>query len=54
MTDNSRFVGAVVGAKKLDFDPDLIIEKVSNLLNLERDQKGLEEKVKSLNEKVGH
>ena len=52
MTDNSRFVGAVVGAKKLGFDPHLIVEKVSNLMDLERDQKGLEERVKSLNEKV--
>jgi hypothetical protein len=52
MTDNSRFVGAVVGAKKLGFDPDLIVEKVSNLMKLEIDQKGLEERVKSLNEKV--
>ena len=52
MTDNSRFVAAVVGAKKLGFDPHLIVEKVSNLNNLERDQKGLEEEVQSLNEKV--
>jgi hypothetical protein len=51
MTDNSRFVGAVIGAKKLDFDPDLIVEKISNLMKLEKDQKGLEERVESLNEK---
>lgn len=35
MTDNSRFVGAVVGAKKLGFDPHIIVQKVSNLMNLE-------------------
>lgn len=52
MTDNSRFVGAVVEANKLGFDPDLIVEKVWNLMKLERDQKGLEERVKSLNEEV--
>lgn len=28
MTDNSRFVGAVVGAKKLGFDPHIIVQKV--------------------------
>jgi chromosome segregation ATPase len=52
MTDNSRFVAAVVGAKKLGFDPHLIVEKVSHLNNLEGDQKGLEKEVQSLNEKV--
>jgi hypothetical protein len=52
MDDSSRFVEAVVGAKKLGFNARLIIEKVSNLMNLERDQKSLEESVKSLNEKV--
>ena len=52
MTDSSRFVGAVVGAKNLGFDPGLIVEKVSNLMKLEIDQKGLEERVKSLNENV--
>jgi hypothetical protein len=52
MSDNSRFVEAVVGAKKLGFDPHVIVQKVSNLMNLEIEQKGLEERVKSLNEKV--
>jgi hypothetical protein len=52
MSDSSRFVEAVVGAKKLGFNARLIVEKVSNLMNLERDQKSLEERVKSLNEKV--
>jgi hypothetical protein len=52
MTDNSRFVGAAVGAKKLGFDPQIIVQKVSNLMNLEIEQKGLEERVKSLNENV--
>jgi len=52
MTDNSRFVEAVDGAKKLGFDPDLIVEKVSIFMKLEIDQKGLEERVKSLNEEV--
>ena len=41
MTDNSRFVEAVDGAKKLGFDPDLIVGKVSNLRKLEIDQKDL-------------
>jgi hypothetical protein len=48
MSDNSKFVEAVDGAKKLGFDPHLIVEKVSNLMKLEIDQKGLEERVKSL------
>ncbi|MGC2571112.1 MAG: hypothetical protein WA364_06330, partial [Candidatus Nitrosopolaris sp.] len=52
MTDNSRFVEAVIGAKKLGFDPHIIVQKVSNLMNLEIEQKGLEEEVKSLKEKV--
>jgi hypothetical protein len=52
MSDNSRFVEAVVGAKKLGFDPHIIVQKVSNLMNLEIEQKGLEERDKSLNEKV--
>jgi hypothetical protein len=50
--DSLRFVEAVVGAKKLGFNARLIVEKVSNLVNLERDQKSLEGSVKSLNEKV--
>ena len=52
MADSSRFVESVVGAKKLGFDPHLIVEKVSNLMNLEIDQTGLQERVESLNEKV--
>lgn len=52
MSDNSRFVEAVVGARKLGFDANLIVEKISNLMDLERDQKSLEESVKSLNKKV--
>jgi hypothetical protein len=52
MTDNSRFVEAVVGTKKLGFDPYIIVQKVSNLMNLEIEQKGLEERVKSLKENV--
>ena len=52
MPDNSSFVGAVVGAKKLGFDPHIIVQKVSNLMNLEIEQKGLEEGVKSLKEKL--
>ena len=51
MTDNSRFVGAVVGAK-IGFNPHIIVQKVSNLMNLETEQKGLEEEVMSLKEKV--
>ena len=42
MSDYSRFVEAVDGAKKLGFDPHLIVEKVSNLMKLEIDQKGRE------------
>ena len=52
MADSSRFVESVVGAKKFSFDPRLIVEKVSNLMHLEIDQIGLQERVKSLNEKV--
>lgn len=52
MTDNTRFVEAVIGAKKLGFDPHIIVQKVSNLMNLETEQKGFEEEVKSLKEKV--
>jgi hypothetical protein len=52
MTDNSRFVEAVVGTKKLGFDQRIIVQKLSNLMNLEIEQKGLEERLKSLNEKV--
>jgi hypothetical protein len=52
MSDSSRFVEAVVGAKKLDFDANLIVEKVSNIMKLETDQKELEERVKSLNYEV--
>jgi hypothetical protein len=52
MSDNSRFVEAVVGARKLGFDANIIVEKISNLMDLERDQKSLEESVKSLKEKV--
>jgi hypothetical protein len=52
MTDNSRFVEAVVVTKKLGFDADVIAGKVSNLVKLEIDQKGFEERVKSLKEDV--
>ncbi len=52
MDDNSRFVEAVIGAKKLGFDPNIIVQKVSNLMNLEIEHKGLEEGVKSLKENV--
>jgi hypothetical protein len=34
VTDNSRFVAAVVGAKELGFDPRLIVDKLSNLKDL--------------------
>ena len=36
MDDNSKFVGAVVGAKQLGFDPRVIGEKVSNVKKLDR------------------
>jgi hypothetical protein len=48
MPDNSKFVGAVVGARQLGFDPRVIVEKVSNVAKLENDQKALEEKVEFL------
>lgn len=48
MPDNSKFVGAVVGARQLGFDPRVIVEKVSNVAKLEIDQKALEEKVEFL------
>jgi hypothetical protein len=51
MLDNSKFVGAVVGAKQLGYDGRVIVEKVSNLAKLEADQKALEEKVGSLDKK---
>jgi hypothetical protein len=51
MFDNSKFVGAVVGAKKLGFDAEVIVEKVSNLTKLETDQRTLEERVGSLEKK---
>jgi hypothetical protein len=50
--DSLRFVEAVVGAKKLGFNARLIVEEVSNLMNLEKDQKSLEGSVKSLDEKI--
>jgi hypothetical protein len=31
MPDNSRFVGAVVGARQFGFDPGVIVEKLSNV-----------------------
>jgi peptidoglycan hydrolase CwlO-like protein len=52
MSDNLRFAEAVVGSKKLGFDPHIIVQKISNLMHLEIEQKGLEEKVNSLKEKV--
>jgi soluble cytochrome b562 len=50
MPDNSKFVGAVVGARQLGFDPRVIVEKVSNVAKLEIDQKALEVKVEFLDE----
>jgi hypothetical protein len=52
MSDSSRFVEAVIGAKKLGFDANLIVEKVSTIMKLEIDQKGLEKRVKSLDYEV--
>jgi len=52
MFDNSKLMGAVVGARQLGFDPRVIVEKVSNLEKLETDQKALQEKVKFLNEEI--
>jgi hypothetical protein len=49
MSDNSKFVGAVVGAEKLGFDAEVVVEKV--LMKLETDQRGLEERVGSLEKK---
>lgn len=51
MPDNSRFVGAVVGARQLGFDPRVIVERLSNVEKLETDQKALEEKVEFLEKK---
>lgn len=51
MLDNSKFVGAVVGAKQLGFDAGVIVKKISNLAKLETDQKALEEKVEFLDKK---
>ena len=48
MPDNSRLVGAVVGARQFGFDPRVIIEKVSNVEKLEIDQQALELKVEFL------
>ena len=51
MLDNPRFMGAVVGARSLGFDPRVIVEKLSNIQKLEIDQKALEEKVEFLEKK---
>jgi len=48
MPDNSRLVGAVVGARQFGFDPRVIMEKVSNVEKLEIDQQALELKVEFL------
>jgi hypothetical protein len=48
MHDNSKFAGAVVGARQLGFDPRVIVEKVSNVQKLEIDKNALEEKVEFL------
>ena len=39
MPDNSRFVGAVVGARQFGFDPRVIVEKLSNVEKLENRSK---------------
>jgi len=49
--DNPRFMGAVVGARSLGFDPRVMVEKLSNIQKLEIDQKALEEKVEFLEKK---
>jgi hypothetical protein len=51
MPDNSRFVGAVVGARQFGFDPRVIVEKLSNVEKMETDQKALDEKVEFLEKK---
>jgi hypothetical protein len=43
MLDNSKFVGAVVGAKQLGYDGRVIVEKVSNLAKLEASRRKEEE-----------
>jgi polyhydroxyalkanoate synthesis regulator phasin len=37
MTDNSRFVGAVVGTKRLGFDPDIIVHLINSKLSLTKE-----------------
>ena len=49
--DNSRFMGAIVGAREHGFDPKVIVDKLSNMENLDIKQKALEEKVEFLDKK---
>ena len=49
--DNPKFMGAVVGARSLGFDPRAMVEKLSNIHRLEIDQNALAEKVKFLEKK---
>jgi hypothetical protein len=51
MLDNPRFMGAIVGARSLGFDPRVMMEKLSNIQNLEIDQEAVEAKVEFLEKK---